>query len=72
MSNLRRFSSSVATDLQVGGMSCAALGERAYERANDLFLRGYHHNDKQRAKPLPRRIPIPSAQSTTKSKPPQL
>ena len=47
-------------------------GRWAYERANDLFLRGYHHNDKQRAKPLPRRIPIPSAQSTTKSKPPQL
>jgi hypothetical protein len=47
-------------------------GHWAYERANDLFLRGYHHNDKQRAKPLPRRIPIPSAQSTTKSKPPQL
>ena len=39
------------------------------ERANDLFLRGYHHNDKQRAKPSPRRIPIPSAQSTTRANP---
>ena len=34
-----------------------------------MFLRGYHHNDKQRAKPLPRRIPIPSAQSTTRANP---
>ena len=57
---------------QGGRDELRGAGHWAYERANDLFLRGYHHNDKQRAKPLPRRIPIPSAQSTTKSKPPQL
>ena len=61
-----------ATDLQRrDALGCTV--ERsvlwANERANDLFLRGYHHNDKQRAKPLPRRIPIPSAQSTTRANP---